>query len=318
MDCRFPGCPHQARYPKLGLCNGHYYQQRQGRRLKPLRQSRRGTDRVSWKKLLPIAADIVESYASGVTLRQLFYRLVAAGHIPNMQTVYGTLSRYTAEARREEEFPDLVDNTRRIDRPLHFDSPADGMRSLAEWYRLDRTQGQEHQVWLVVEKAALRNLIVSEFKDQGVPVVALGGYGSQTLKDQINRQIEEDGRPSVLIYAGDFDPSGDWETPGSIPSDFVARTDFDEHVHLGLTPEQAEGLPFNPYPEDKRDARAREFIRIHGSLQQYELDALPPDRLLGLYRDALMQKWDVSKYSAVVAEEKEGRERLEELAEEEE
>ena len=56
--------------------------------------------RPAWPELLERAAAIVESYDTLVTLRQLFYRLVAALLLPNTTNAYKSLSRYTAEARR--------------------------------------------------------------------------------------------------------------------------------------------------------------------------------------------------------------------------
>ncbi len=56
--------------------------------------------RLNWQLILVDAAAIVESYDPPVTLRQLFYRLVAAGVIPNTSTAYKTLSSRTAAARR--------------------------------------------------------------------------------------------------------------------------------------------------------------------------------------------------------------------------
>ncbi|MGZ8748531.1 MAG: hypothetical protein ACXWZ2_16345 [Mycobacterium sp.] len=69
--------------------------------------------------VLPVAREIVESYDTRVTLRQLFYRLVSlphghAGRIPNKLTTYNTLSAYTAEGRRDGTFPELVDQRRRV------------------------------------------------------------------------------------------------------------------------------------------------------------------------------------------------------------
>ena len=46
-----------------------------------------------WPPIVAEAARIVESYEdTGVTLRQLFYRLVAAELLPNTTTAYSTLS----------------------------------------------------------------------------------------------------------------------------------------------------------------------------------------------------------------------------------
>jgi hypothetical protein len=60
----------------------------------------------------------MSGYATGVTLRQLYYRLVAAQLIPNTQNAYTSLSRNTARARREGRFPRLIDLGRQVDRPL--------------------------------------------------------------------------------------------------------------------------------------------------------------------------------------------------------
>jgi hypothetical protein len=61
--------------------------------------------RVNWVLVLDEARAIVESYDTWVTLRQLFYRLVARQLIPNTPSYYRRLSQYTAQARRELTFP---------------------------------------------------------------------------------------------------------------------------------------------------------------------------------------------------------------------
>lgn len=56
--------------------------------------------RISWTPVLTHAADIVHTHETSVTLRQLFYRLVANQTLPNTPNYYRILSAYTAEARR--------------------------------------------------------------------------------------------------------------------------------------------------------------------------------------------------------------------------
>lgn len=58
--------------------------------------------RLKWEPILVSAAGIVRGYDTPVTLRQLFYRLVAAAVISNTSSAYKTLSSRTAAARREE------------------------------------------------------------------------------------------------------------------------------------------------------------------------------------------------------------------------
>ncbi|HYO01932.1 MAG TPA: hypothetical protein VET27_08605 [Mycobacterium sp.] len=64
-----------------------------------------------WNRVLDEARAIVESYDTRVTLRQLFYRLVAAQILPNTQAAYKSLSPRIAKARRKGGWPDLGDHT---------------------------------------------------------------------------------------------------------------------------------------------------------------------------------------------------------------
>jgi hypothetical protein len=263
--------------------------------------------RLDWQRvILPHAREIVESYDTGVTLRQLFYRLVADGTLPNLQTYYRRLSAMTAEARRCGTFPDLLDRTSRIERDVSFDGAADALDWLRYMYRRDRTEGQEWTVYLGVEKAGLSTQLRAWFGGPlGVPTVAFGGYASQTLVDKVRRDIVRQGRPAVLIYAGDLDPTGD-----DIDRDFVERVcDFDKVIRVALTPDQVEEyrLPFNPDSDVIRkledDPRAARFQGRHGKLAQYEVDALPPPTLRNVYRNAVGQFWDDDAHAATLARE---------------
>jgi hypothetical protein len=108
-----------------------------------------------WPELLAMAATIVESYDTLVTLRQLFYRLVAAQLLPNTTNAYKSLSKYTAEARRAGTFPALMDRGRTIHRYHTFTNPTEARRWLQSIYRRDRTEGQIVSVYLGVENQDL-------------------------------------------------------------------------------------------------------------------------------------------------------------------
>ncbi|MEO3757064.1 hypothetical protein ABGB19_02075 [Mycobacterium sp. B14F4] len=174
---------------------------------------------------MPYARTIVESYTTDVTLRQLFYRLVSLPHghpakIPNTDNAYSLLSRTSAEWRRVGTFPDLADQGAQVFPASGSVSPGQAIESLRRWYRRDRTEGQEYQVWLGVEKVGMVNQLRSWFRsDRGLPILALGGQATQGLIDELRRDVEADGRPAILLYAGDHDPSG-WR----ILQSFVDRT----------------------------------------------------------------------------------------------
>ena len=261
-------------------------------------------ERLPWSAIVERAAAIVESYDTGVTLRQLFYRLVSLLVIPNTTNAYKELSRHTAAARRADEFPRLIDQGRSVARPTFFDSPDDALAQLRSWYRRDRTKGQRHALYLAVEKAGMVEQLSAWFGSPlGIPIVALKGYSSQTLVDEVAQEILDDARPAVLLYAGDFDPTGE-----DVDRDFVDRVGVFDAVHrIALNAEQVNEYGLPPLPGKASDPRAAAFAARHGRLIQVELDALDPDDLRSLYADAIAEYWDDAAFEAVLERERNDR-----------
>jgi len=262
--------------------------------------------RLKWPAVLDHAAGIVRSYDTRVTLRQLFYRLVSDQTLPNTQTTYRSLSRATAEARRRDGFPDLLDRGSHVYQPLSWIDPADLLTEQPRRFALDHTFGQEYQIWLAIEKAGLVEQVSGWFSDRHFPVVPLGGYVSQSFADDVRRRVEYDERPAVLLYAGDWDPSGE-----DIERDWIERTHcWAKSQRIALTEDQAisYGLPENfGKPEDPR---ADAFIEKYGRLAQIEVDALDPETLHRLYEEAAAEFWDRYAFDQVLAEERWERDRL--------
>lgn len=254
--------------------------------------------RLQWAPILARAAEIVSSYDTSVTLRQLFYRLVSEQLMPNTDTSYKRLSAKTAELRRAGEFPDLIDRGRSIHRYEYFGDALEAVTDMTEWFRLDRTEGQDVSLYLAVEKAGLVVQLQSWFGDLGLPILALGGYSSQSYVNEVLSDIPTD-RPAVLLYAGDFDPSGE-----DIDRDFVARTDcWDKVIRVALSAEQVTQYRLPPNPGKATDSRAAGFVARHGELVQVEIDALPPETLRALFTDAITDHWAESAYAAVLERE---------------
>jgi hypothetical protein len=256
-------------------------------------------DRIAWPEVIGRAREIVESYDTSVTLRQLFYRLVSVQLIPNTQHAYKRLSELTAEARRQGQFPDLIDRGRRIHRDAWWQDPADAMAALISQCRVDRTAGQDVSLYLGVEKAGLVVQLEAWFGEMGVPVLALGGYSSQTYVDDVAADVARQGRPAVLLYAGDHDPSGE-----DIDRDFEKRSAcWDKVIRVALTASQVEQYQLPPNPGKTTDSRAAGFIARHGELVQVELDALDPADLQALFAEAIYPLWDTSLHGSALARE---------------
>lgn len=199
----------------------------------------------------------------------------------------------------------MIDRGRSIHRYSHFGGAEDALGSLLGWFRCDRTGGQDVSLYLGVEKAGLVVQLESWFGHLGVPILALGGYSSQSYISEILGDVPT-ARPAVLFYAGDYDPSGE-----DIDRDFVARTGcWDQVVRVALSAEQVTRYQLPPNPGKATDSRAAGFIARHGELVQVELDALPPEALRQLFTDAISEYWDESAYAAVLDREDAERELL--------
>ena len=257
-----------------------------------------------WKAILLEAANIANSYSTPVTLRQLHYRLVAAGTggYINDQTCYKQLSSLTAEARREGVFPALSDRTRGIERPLSFSDPDDAIAWLKDIYRRDRTEDQTAQTWVLYEKATLGAQIESWTREYGIPTAALRGYSSESLEREIFDSMLADGRPAVVFYVGDLDPEGE-----DIERNFLAQAKrqsigFKHWERLTVLPPQVTQYGLVPNPGKEESSRASGFIAKYGSLFQIETEAIDPAVLERLVTRAITGRrwfnkgrWEASK-----------------------
>jgi hypothetical protein len=262
-----------------------------------------------WPPIVARAAEIVEEYETAVTLRQMFYRLFAEDLIDNIESDYKKLSHLTARARREGTFPPLMDRTRLIERVQTFTSPAEALAVLARGYRRDLLDGQESLPMIVVEKATLVAQVRSWFDALTIPVAALRGYASESLERDILDFVDVSTKPVVLLYCGDFDPSGE-----DIPRAFEATTGL-TLKRVALTPEQVEEYELPEAMGKATDTRAASFHARHGRLVQVELEALPPEILRDLLTAELDLMLDTTMMRAQLEREKQERRQLDELAE---
>jgi hypothetical protein len=289
--------------------------------------------------IIPAAIDIVESYDTMVTLRQLFYRLVAATLIPNTSDTYNQLSKRTAAGRRGGTFPDLIDNTRSIAERYWYRDPAEALRELAERYRRNRTENQDVSIFLATEKRGLVAQLDAWFSDPyGIPVLPLGGWASQAfidnaIKPRVAFARREHGPTTVLLYAGDFDATGD-----RIDGSFAERTPgcWDEIERLALNPDQIDRYGLTRQRGKHKDPNVAAFVQRHGAAAIYdpanpyiveggkryvvpvqvEMEALDPNDLRALFADAIDRFWDTPTYQQVLGWEADERAALTRLADE--
>jgi hypothetical protein len=262
-----------------------------------------GRVRIAWAEVVERAAEIAGSYSTRVTLRQLFYRLVAEHVLPNLLNAYKGLSSYTADLRRDGTFPALLDQGRTITQYATSDDPVEALTRLARTYRRDRTDGQDAQLWFLLEKKTLTEQVFGWVGDYGVPVVAIGGFGSVGIEEDVASAVRCDGRDAIAFYIGDLDPSGE-----CIEETFLENVGcFDEVRRLAVTYDQIAEYGLVPAPGKPTDSRAGRFTAKYGELIQVEAEAIAPDVLEGLVLGALNDHLDFDEYGRV--REVEARER---------
>src|SRR3989344_1602050 len=82
--------------------------------------------------------NILEEYNVPLTLRQVYYRIVAIG-LMNAQRVYKNLSKKLSELREQGLVPwnRIVDLKRRPEKETSWTSPEEFFEDVSQWYKRD-------------------------------------------------------------------------------------------------------------------------------------------------------------------------------------
>jgi len=261
-----------------------------------------------------------------LTLRQLYYQLVAAGDIPNTRSKYNDLSVVTKQMRLDGFLPweALEDRVRRVTAKRGFNDADDFIdRSLDHFlsgYSRCLVQGQENYVELWCEKDALSAIFEDVAWRYCIRCVTCRGYQSVSfLNDYADRAdaAMEQGQTPVVLYFGDLDPSGVQMLEASKQT---LEDDLGVHgvefVRVGLNPWQVEeyGLPLNPDALKMTDVRAKNYVRRFGEIA-VELDALHPSILADMARGAIENQFDMELMQAQREVEQRDRAKIDALRE---
>lgn len=159
---------------------------------------------------------IIEDYeAQGydLTLRQLYYRFVSKGLIPNKDTEYKKLGSIINDARLAGmiDWDRITDRTRNLRKNSHWDSPQDIVATCATQFQHDKWKDQKEYVEVWVEKDALVGILEQACEPLDVPYFSCRGYTSQSeMWGAAQRLLEKirAGKKVTIIHLGDHDPSG--------------------------------------------------------------------------------------------------------------
>ena len=286
-------------------------------------------------ELLEKAREIAEAYQSqgySLTLRQLYYQIVAAGVIPNADNSYKRLGDVLGDARLAGDFDmSLIEDRGRdaggskqteckVDVDSALSEAGDYVKAIPFWtIEVDRWFGQPYYVSTWVEKDALSGVFRKPCDDLGVGFFACKGYPSHSalwqwllkLQEAYQRSFDlvvddlgneyqpEEIQEAVVLYFGDHDPDG-WQIPRSAEE---TLNTFAQVYNLEVPPirfirralNRDQILKYNPppFPAKPTSSRFAGYVKEHNLNEAWELDALKPDVLERLIREGIQGYWDV-------------------------
>jgi hypothetical protein len=201
--------------------------------------------------------------AQPITGRGVGYKLFTAGLIPSMATsetqrVY----RLLKQAREQGDIPWewIVDETREVERVATWSNPAAYAEAVAHSYRRDCWDQQPVRVEVWSEQGTVRGVLAPVLDDYAVGFNVLHGFSSATAVHDAAQSDAE--RPLIVLYVGDWDPSGMWMSERDLP-ERLSRYGGD-HIRLqriAITRDQMRGLPSFSASDKGRDKRYNWFVK---------------------------------------------------------
>lgn len=271
-------------------------------------------------RLALAAKGVLDEYDGQMTVRQLYYQLVARGVLHNIPKAYTNICTTLTKARQCGVIPfeAFEDRARRIDGTfddfsfLGYDPAGYAIaqvRAALHPEPCDADRWAEQPVYLEVwsEKDALASVIGAVCREWGVPLVICRGYPSVTMTQEAKARLcmnryTRNREQSVVLYAGDLDPSG-WDISRHIEENLVDAAGTVVFERIALNPDQVADLNLPPTEQKPTDTRYAGFQAAIPALGDdcYELDAVEPRTLQVMLHDAISDHFDEEVYRSVEA-----------------
>lgn len=266
--------------------------------------------------LIELINKLIASYQSQgymLSVRQLYYQLVARDLIENTEKSYKRIASIINDARLAGlmDWDAIEDRNREIEVRPSWASGADIVDSAARSFHMDMWDNQDARVFVIVEKAALAGILGGVCRKFDVPLLAARGYPSvsivrQMALDHISGPIDR-GQRTFILHLGDHDPSG-IDMTRDLRERFTlflgAEQDIEHSftlMRLALNMDQINELKPPPNPAKTTDARFAGYIKKFGP-ESWELDALEPDYIVDLVEGHIENLIDSDRWGVRVAE----------------
>ena len=280
--------------------------------------AKRVSDEFTRKWITENAVEILERYEPGIlTIRALHYQLVSIGMTNTLQH-YKRVVAAMGVARWEGivSFDAFSDR----DRSLACETNADqtnlesiqdeAKRQIGLWmrsYSRNRWENQPYYPEIFIEKKALEGVFYKPCRKHGVALGACKGYPSLTFLHEATQRLieaEERGQKPIILYFGDYDPSGE-DIPRALEENIKKMGCPSIEVRrIALMEPQVLEWKLPPAPAKQTDSRTANW----DGLGQVELDAVKPEKLIDLLDGAISEIFDWDLFDQLTEEENNERE----------
>ena len=239
---------------------------------------------------------LITRQAQPCTVRQVFYLAMVRGLVPKLETGYAKVQRLLVEMRLADELPWewLADNTRWSRKPASYTNLAEATDWWSAGYRRSLIPALGHvEIWL--EKDALAGVIYPVTAEWDVPLMVTRGFASLSFLHGAAMAMD-DYETATFYYLGDHDPSGT-----SIDANVERRLrqwrpDVDLNFkRIAVTETQIADWNLPSRPTKQTDTRIKSWT----GGESVELDAIEPETLRGLVRDAIESHVDPDVYARI-------------------
>ncbi len=256
-----------------------------------------------------------------MTVRQVYYQLVAADEIENSDKSYNKIQLLLNDARLAGlvDWDFIVDRTRNLRRLATWDTPQSVLESARAGFRIDKWASQDFRPEVWIEKDALVGVFERVCNELEVPVLSCRGYASlsemfEAGYRRFSRHIQN-GQTPFILHFGDHDPSGiDMSRDITDRVTLLSKTGKPKFVRLALNMNQVDEYQPPPNFAKLSDSRARDYVIKYGE-NSWELDALEPNILASLVKDNVLAIRDDDLWNEGLDEENEHKLNLNKIAE---
>jgi len=172
----------------------------------------------------------------------------------------------------------------------HWRSPREIMQGAVDQYQMDKWRDQDFRLEVWIEKDALVGVIAGICKELDVAYFSCRGYASASEVWRAGQRLaryKNVGQDPIILHLGDHDPSGidmtrDIEKRLSMFGGYGITVE-----RIALNMDQVEQYNPPPNPAKVTDSRFNGYAIEFGQ-ESWELDALEPQVMVELVRDAVL------------------------------